>query len=409
MDLIHLKDIIDIDILQEIQDQYAQATGFAAVTVDYKGNPITKYSNFSRFCKLIRQDKKCRTACYQSDAYGGLDSVRTEGPAIYKCPMGLVDFAVPISVNGQYFGSILSGQAKVEDDKLIGLDNITKQVRDWTKDPEIVKAYDEIEITPYNKIVAAARMMFYMSNYIVEKGMVNLVQKELNNKSVKLLEEMKVRSELEKDLKDAELKFLQSQINPHFLFNVLNTIGRLSLIENANRTQETVHYLAEMLRYTLKNSGKMVFIEEAILYIEKYFKIQTIRFRDRVKFKINIPDEIKKVKLPFMTLQPFVENVINHCLEAEDEGVTVNITGYTLQDDVIIEICDNGVGIEEDKLSIILDENKDNSLISKSTGIGIRNINRTLKYYYGNDYGVSIKSKLNEGTTVKIKIPRGMV
>ncbi len=406
--IMHLKDIIDVDILQEIQDSYSDATSFAAVTVDYRGNPITRYSNFTKFCKLIRQNDKCRNACYQSDAHGGLEAARTEKPSIYKCPMGLVDFAVPIIVNGQYLGSILSGQVKLKDDELADLENIGKEIRDWTTDNEIVKAYEEIVVTSYNKIVAAAHMMFYMSNYIVEKGMVNLIQEELNNKNIKLLEEMNIRNELEKDLKDAELKALHSQINPHFLFNVLNTISRLSLIEEAPKTQETVHYLAEMLRYTLRTKDKMVLLEDSISYIERYLKIQSIRFGDRIKFEIDIPEEIKKVKIPFMTLQPFIENAINHGLESKEEGGIIKVIGYDLENDVMINICDDGLGIEEKKLAIILDEDRNNSMISESIGIGINNVNRRLKHFFGDEYGIKIKSKVNKGTTVKIIIPKNI-
>ncbi|WP_432403211.1 sensor histidine kinase [Wukongibacter sp. M2B1] len=404
--LFHLRDVIDVEVLQEIQDEYAEATGFAAITVDYRGNPITQYSNFSRFCKLIRQDKKCRDACHQSDAHGGLEAARTGKPSIYKCPMGLIDFAVPIIVKGQYLGSILSGQAKLKDNELVRLNNITRKIRDWTTKPEIMEAYEEIAVTSYDKVAAAAHMMFYMSNYIVEKGMVNLIQEELNNKNVKLLKEMKIRNELEKALKDAELQALQSQINPHFLFNVLNTIGRLSLIENAPKTQETVHSLAEMLRYTLKSKNEMVLLEDAILHVERYLKIQSVRFGDRIRFNIDISEGINQVKIPFMTLQPFIENAINHGLEPKEEGGTIKVTGYSLGDDLIIKINDDGVGIAEDELETILDSNKSNSTISNSMGIGISNVNRRLKYYYGSEFGIKIKSKVNEGTTVKIVIPK---
>ncbi|MCT4566084.1 MAG: PocR ligand-binding domain-containing protein [Maledivibacter sp.] len=401
-----LKDIIDVDILQEIQDRYAEATGFAAVTVDYRGKPITRYSNFSNFCKLIRKDEQCRYACYQSDAHGGLEAARTEKPAIYKCPMGLVDFAVPIIVKGQYLGSILSGQAKLKDDELLKLDNITRRIRNWTDNPEIVKAYDEICITPYDKVVAAAHMMFYMSNYIVEKAMITLIQEELNGKNIKLLEQMKIRGELQKALNDAELKALQSQINPHFLFNVLNTIGRLSLIEKAPRTQEIVYSLAEMLRYTLKNKSKIVLLEDAILHIERYLKIQSIRFGNRIKFEIDIPQGINKVKLPFMTLQPFVENAIIHGLEPKESGGSIKVVGYSIEESIMIEISDDGVGIDNDKLKIILDDSKNNSSISKSTGIGISNVSKRLKHYYGDKCSIEIKSSIDEGTLVKLLIPK---
>lgn len=406
--LFHLRDVIDVEILQEIQDEFAEATGLAAVTVDYKGKPITRYSNFSKFCKLIRQDPRCLEACHQSDAHGGLEAARKGKPYIYKCHTGLIDFAVPIIVEGQYLGSIMAGQAKIEDNQLISLDNIVKEVPGWKEKKEIIEAYNEIVPTSYNKLVAAAQMMFLVSNHIVEKGMVNLIQKELNNKNMKLIREMEARIKLEKALKDAELKVLQSQINPHFLFNVLNIIGRLSLIEKAYRTQEIVCLLSEMLRYTLKNINQIVSLEDEVLYIKRYLKIQSIRFGDRIRYQIDIPEDMKKVKVPFMILQPFIENAIKHGLEPKEEGGTVKIIGYSLEDDIVIKISDDGVGIPQDKLDVILDGEQSDNAINNSIGIGISNVNKRLIHYFGPEYKVKIKSELNVGTIVKILIPKRM-
>lgn len=405
-DLFHLSDFIDVDILQEIQDEFAEATGLAAVTVDYRGNPVTRYSNFSRFCTLIRQDKKCEEACHQSDARGGLEAARTGKPYIYRCHTGLVDFAVPIIVKGYYMGAIMAGQIKIKENEEIFLEKIVSEVPKWKEKKEVMKAYDEIVPMEYKKLAAAAHMMFLISNHIVEKGLVTLIQEELNKKNLKLREEMKARIELEKALKDSELKALQSQINPHFLFNTLNTIGRLALIENANRTEEIVYSLAEMLRYTLKKSmNQLVTLNEEVLHIERYLKIQSIRLGDRLKYKIDIPDEIKKVKIPLMILQPFVENSIKHGIDMKEEGGTIKITGYSIKDDVIIKISDDGVGIPKEKLDIIFNEKEINGS-SSMTGIGINNVDKRLRLHFGHDYKVEIKNNAEKGTTVKIRLPK---
>ena len=404
-DVLHLRDFIDVDMLQEIQDKFADATGLAAVTVDYRGEPITRYSNFSRFCRLIRKDKKCKEACYQSDAHGGLEAARAGKPYIYKCHAGLVDFAIPIIVKGYYMGSIMSGQAKIEREKEALLENVFSSVPGWRNEREIIEAYNEIDIIPYDKVVAAAHMMFIISNYIVEKEVVTLVQEELNKKNIKLMEEMKARSELEKALMNSEFKALQAQINPHFLFNVLNTIGRLALIENADRTQEMIYNLAEMLRYTLKrDTNRKVHLEEEINHIERYLKIQSIRLGKRLKYSIKIPEDMQKIKIPFMTIQPLVENSIKHGIEPKEEGGSVTISGYSIGKDVIINIFDDGVGIPEGKLNSILQwkKNLDND---KSIGIGINNVNKRLVYCFGSNYGVKISSN-KDGTAVNILLPK---
>ncbi|SCX75196.1 sensor histidine kinase [Alkaliphilus peptidifermentans] len=402
----HLRDITDIEILQEIQDGFARSTGLAAVTVDYKGRPVTEYSNFSRFCKLIREEGKCREACHRSDAYGGLEAARKEKPYIYRCHTGLVDFAIPIIINGQYMGSIMAGQVKIEEGELSRLDHIINETNHWKDNEEIMEAYNEIPLISYDKISGAAQMMFLVSNYMVEKDVMRLMQEELNVQNLKLMEEVKVRAELEKALKDTEIKALQSQVNPHFLFNVLNTVGRLALIEKAPKTQEIVHSLAEILRYVLKSINKLVELKDEIDHIERYLKIQSVRFGERIQYKIDIPNSLHKILIPSMILQSLVENSINHGLEPKEEYGNIKITGYAYEDEVIIEISDDGIGIPKDRLKMILDEDKDIEGMTTSIGIGINNVNKRLTHHYGPEYKIEIKSKLEVGTTVKVRIPK---
>ncbi|TCO77970.1 sensor histidine kinase [Marinisporobacter balticus] len=404
-----INDCIDIDVLQEIQDRFSEATGLAVVTVDYMGRPITRYSNFSKFCTLLRKIEKCNEACFRSDAHGGIEAARSGKPCVYECHAGLIDFAIPIIIREQYLGAVLAGQVKIEEENKAFLDVVSvTSSSDWKekKDDALATAYDEIEVIPYKKFVAAADMMFVISNYIVEKGLVHLVQAELSKKNLELVKEIKVRAELEKSLKDSEIKSLQSQMNPHFLFNVLNTISRLALLENAVNTQEIVFSFAELLRYTLKkNSTHLVYFKDEIQYIENYLKIQSMRLCDRLKYKIEIEEELKNVMIPFMILQPIVENAINHGIEKKKDGGSIEIVGYKLNDKVVIKIKDDGVGISKEELNMLLYENKKHRKDTFSTGIGLNNINKRLGYYFGETYVLDVNSRLNHGTTVKIQIP----
>ncbi len=404
-----LSDFIDMEILQEILDKFAQSTGMAAVVVDYKGNPISKYSNFSKFCKLIRQDAKYRDGCYQCDARGGLEAARIAKPYIYRCHTGLVDLSVPIIVDGHYRGAILAGQTKIIEEDDIELENIVKPITSWKANPQIVEAFNEIVPQPYEKVEAAAHMMFVIANYIAERGSVNIIQEELNRKNIALMEEMKARTDLEKALKDSELRALQSQVNPHFLFNVLNTIGRLALIEDAQRTQEIVFAFAEMLRYTLKkNMNQLVALEEEVLHIERYLKIQSIRFGSRLRYEMEIEDEIRNYRIPFMILQPFVENAINHGLEPKLGEGRIYVKGYAEENRIIMKIIDNGIGIPEDRLAEILNMQRASSYSNASTGIGIRNARKRLIHCFGVLYDIEISSELGKGTTIIISIPKTM-
>lgn len=402
----HLSEIIDVDVLQKIQDYYSKATGLAVVTVDYMGNPITKFSNFSKYCSLIRKDAKCNEKCCHSDAHGGLEAARIGKPYIYTCHGGLVDFAIPIVLEGQYLGSIMAGQVKVDKKPFDGKKHMEQISNQWHDKAEVIDAYNKVPVISYEKINAAANMMHIVANHIVEKGLASVYQEELNKKNMELLRETKIKSELERALKTAEIKALQSQLNPHFLFNVLNTIGRLALLEGATKTEELAISFSEIVRYTLKKSNQIVTLGVDVEYIEKYLNIQKIRFGDRLEYNIDIQEEILDIKIPFMTLQPFVENSINHGLGCKEDGGFVNITGKSVGEDVSISIIDNGVGIPKNKIDMILDNSSQEYFKGSSTGIGIKNVDNILKNYFGKKYGVNIDSKVNKGTIVTVKIPK---
>jgi sensor histidine kinase YesM len=242
----------------------------------------------------------------------------------------------------------------------------------------------------------AADYLYIFANLIAKMGVANVVQTQLLN-------ETREKMKLQQLVKDTNLKSLQSQINPHFLFNTLNTIARMALIENAPKTEELMYALSDILRYSLRNSDNLVTIETEINNIKKYLFIQYTRYNDRLKYEINISPKIMDFKIPVMTLQPIVENAIIHGLENKKEGGEIIISGnLVLNKFIILEIYDNGIGIDEKKLKLI---NEGTKSYDSSTGLGICNVSDRIKHYFGNNYGLEVKSKLNEGTTVTIKIP----
>ncbi|MDO4288468.1 MAG: PocR ligand-binding domain-containing protein [Eubacterium sp.] len=408
-----ITDIIDVDVLQKIQDSFSDATGFATITVDYKGNPITKYSNFSGYCTKVREDNRCLECCYRSDAHGGIESARSGKPSIYICHGGLVDLAVPIMVKGNYLGAIMSGQVRIDEE---GMKNLplgsVSELTDFSNNEnseELEELYDKTLVTSLKQVHAAADLLYTIANYLVEKQMIHIMQEELHNKNLELMEEVKLRSEVEAALKEADLKALQAQINPHFLFNVLNTIGRLALLENAEKTQEMIYAFSDMMRYTLKKeNSNIVSLKEEIEHVKNYLSIQKMRLGDRLEYHIHLEEDAEETMCPFMTVQPFVENAINHAIEPNVAGGKITITAEMQNELTMIHIIDDGKGIKRELIDRILDGTYESSPETgdKNTGIGINNANKRLQYYYGAEYGVAIESDLGHGTDVLIKIPR---
>lgn len=403
--IMHLKDVIDINAFQKIQDDIADATEMSIITVDYKGKSVTKHSRCSEFCKLMRSSSRYSELCERCDSRGGLESVRLEKPYIYRCHKGLIDFATPIIVDGQYLGSVMAGQVLTEDESKIELENIVKIEKnfDGVEKEKLLEAYNKLPVVNFKRIQSVAQMMFHISNYIVEEAISKMVQRELDEKKVKFAETKKVQAELEREYKASQLKALQSQINPHFLFNVLNSISSLAIVENAPKTQDVIYDLSNMLRYTLKKANKVITLEEEFDYINSYLNLQKIRFSDRLSYEIYMDKQFKNIKIPFMVLQTFVENSVIHGLERKEEGGYVKIFIEDAGEYIIINIEDNGTGIPREQLSLMqkeLEINSDDNLDK----IGINNANKRMAYYYGEEYKIDITSKIRVGTSVKITV-----
>lgn len=209
---------------------------------------------------------------------------------------------------------------------------------------------------------------------------------------------------LGKDVKNAELKALQSQINPHFLYNTLDMINWMSYKKMNKEISLAVKNLAKFYKLSLNKGKDLVSIKDEMQHASLYVNIQNMRYNNRISLKINIDEVINDYLIPKITLQPILENSINHGILGKGEGEgLISILGYSMNSDIILTIADNGVGIKEETLNLLL-SNKLTS--SKGSGYGLKNIDKRIKLLYGENYGLSFKSIYGRGTTVIIRIPK---
>lgn len=201
--------------------------------------------------------------------------------------------------------------------------------------------------------------------------------------------------------KESEFKLLASQINPHFLYNTLEMI-RMKALRNSDReVAEIVKILSKLMRKALERNHDEQSLTDELKFIEMYLQIQKLRFGERISYTITKDFEEDYLILP-MVLQPLVENSFVHGIEPKVEKGHIHIAASKVEDELILLIQDNGIGIVEEKLKNLqemLIEAKD------SDRIGLSNVNLRLKQYYGLEYGVRIDSKENEGTTITITLP----
>ena len=202
---------------------------------------------------------------------------------------------------------------------------------------------------------------------------------------------------------DMEVAFLQSQIKPHFLFNVLNTIMALSYTD-VERSRKLTTDLADYLRgsFQFSNIQETVPFSSELALIHSYAEIEKARFKDRIRLEYNIEDAVHTIKLPPLLVQPLVENAIRHGIGNRLEGGTVRIRAYQTQDGYRIEVEDDGAGMTQERLQEVLA--MDPLIHSDSqSGVGLKNINQRLKYVYGTR--LDIESVAGVGTKVTIRIP----
>lgn len=208
---------------------------------------------------------------------------------------------------------------------------------------------------------------------------------------------------LGKSVKNAELKALQSQINPHFLYNTLDMINWMSYKKMNTEISYAVKNLAKFYKLSLNKGKDLVTIKDELQHATLFVNIQNMRYNNRISLKINVDYNINDYLIPKITLQPIIENSINYGILGKGEGAgSISILGYSMNSDVILRISDDGIGMTEDRLKELIDSKH---ITSKGSGYGLKNINKRIKLLYGDNYGLSFESVYNYGTTVIIKIP----
>lgn len=220
--------------------------------------------------------------------------------------------------------------------------------------------------------------------------MVRKIQKLMNQ----------VRQE-EISLRKTELKALQAQINPHFLYNTLDAIGWLCEEERCQDAVEMVNALAKLFRISISKGHELITIQKEVEHARSYLKIQNFRYKNQFSYDFQIEEDCLQYYCNKITLQPIIENAIYHGLDRMVDEGHIQIRIYSEGEDVIFRVEDNGVGMSEEQCrSILHKEPGDNS------GIGIKNVNDRIKIYFGKEYGLSIESELDVGTCVTIRMPK---
>ncbi|WP_337103384.1 cache domain-containing sensor histidine kinase [Paenibacillus sp. YIM B09110] len=210
------------------------------------------------------------------------------------------------------------------------------------------------------------------------------------------------KSTFGRELKNKELKALQAQINPHFLYNTLDLINVMAIESGSREIKRVVDELAVFYKLSLSNGREYVTLESELQHIEAYVRIQNMRFGDGIRLELEVPRELYDCELPKILLQPLVENAILHgIMEKDSEQGTIRISAWENKGDVVLSVSDDGVGMDAAVLATVLKGYSGKS----SGGYGVRNIQERLQLSYGAAYGMKFESKPGAGTRVLLHLP----
>lgn len=221
------------------------------------------------------------------------------------------------------------------------------------------------------------------------------------NKMVRRIRQLMHQVKLEQEqLRKSELKALYSQINPHFLYNTLDSVVWLAQSGDQKNVINMVMALAKFFRMSLSGGRDSISVEEELQQVENYMIIQQLRFDNAFTYEIFCEDDVKNAITPKIVLQPLVENAIVHGLGTLGEPGTITVTAKKQDDALLLEVRDNGCGIPPEKLDHILEKNP-----KSRTGFGLKNVHERIRLGCGPEYGLELESQPDEGTVVRVRLP----
>ncbi|EHL19664.1 hypothetical protein HMPREF9628_01353 [Peptoanaerobacter stomatis] len=396
--------------LEEIQKIISDVTGLAFVTVDYKGEPVTEQTKFTRFCQKMRQDKERLPICKLSDASGAIIAATSKQTSIYFCPCGLLEVAIPIIVNDRYLGGFVGGQVLCDDAPPYVM-RLSKNMSASGKDLEDVdilsqKYKEDLKDCAkytYNEFVSISKLIELIISQLTKQELISGHNKMKNLNKIGELEDKIKELEYKNSLLKSKYDTILRYTNIFFVRNIFNMMSNLSIIEGATKTNDAILKYSNFITNELQNKNANT-INEEIQRIDNLVAINKLRYENRIRYNIQCDESLMDIKIPFSVILPFVQASMYYSLTMKEADYSLDISIDNVENDIVIKMEDNGPGLsisELEKTYRLYGENHEGTPILKS----VKDMKKSLTDMFGKEYKPVYEYEKDIGTKLTIKYP----
>lgn len=392
-------ELFDLEALGPVLDNLSQVLEISISLLDTDGRHIFRTGKRAAMCTMLSEVLN-GTYCqpFFRDAYTQLkDNFR---PHFFFCCCNVSSIIVPMTYHGRVVAYLKCGEILLStaDRETLLQDAPAIALRYGLDSGLLCRAVDELPIEPKSRLYTVAEATVAIAKTLVDQVESRRRQHELDKSRLSLVQEQLAKAKLEKALHESGLKLLQSQVNPHFLFNTLNTISQMAYLEGASKASGLTRDLSELLRYTLRKSEQLIPLTEELGLLRHYINIQKERFGERIRFAVEVDEaalgDLSGILLPCMILQPLVENAVVHGLESRIEGGGVTVGLWRRDGMLMASVADNGCGFNPEAVRARA-ENR----------VGLKSTRGRLGLHYGNNFYFSIRSAPGAGCEIILGVP----
>ncbi len=364
---------------------------FPLTIYDTKENVCSEGTNYpticTSFCKITEDLNNCPV--YNKDDRYGMPG--QDRPTAVLCPYGVTVFVSQIQYQGQTLGWLSGGHIRTMESLSITDPN-----------PEAEGYLQDMEYVHRGRIQAILQQVQMIQKGIINDCLTRGLVERLDASKASIERLFANQTDLESAVRDSMEKLLSIQLNNHFLFNTLNSIASMALKEDALRTYQSIIDLSSMFRYNLRATEKTMALRDELGYLEKYMKLQRLRFGDNVNLRLDVDSLAMDCRIPFNSLQPIVENCFKHGFKDRSKDLNIRVEVTNQEGSLVVAVIDNGSGFEKtigltDYLELYGEESPKNN--------GLHMVIRKMVIQYGEAFDFGIEPASGQGTRVWLKLP----